>query len=84
MCVLCRNGHSERHKYETVDGMMKHEIEVNKKTNEALLGSRILLRLFRTLVFTTDASKSEKCFQPINSFVYIVNYQSKYAIENRK
>jgi len=47
-----RNGHAERHRYETVDRMMKHEIEVNKKTNEALLGSRTLLRLHRALAFT--------------------------------
>ena len=47
-----RNGHSEKHKYETVDGMMRHEIEVHKKTNQALLGSRTLLRLHRALSFT--------------------------------
>ena len=47
-----RNNHSERDKYETVDEMMKHEMEINKKTNQALLGSRTLLRLHRALSFT--------------------------------
>ena len=47
-----RNGHSERDKYERVERMMEHEIEVNKKTEEVLLGSRTLLRLHRALSFT--------------------------------
>ena len=47
-----RNGHSERNMYERVEKMMEHEIEVNKKTNQVLLGSRTLLRLHRALSFT--------------------------------
>lgn len=47
-----RNGHGDRQKYEKVEKMMEHEIDVNKKTNEALLGSRTLLRLHRALSFT--------------------------------
>ena len=47
-----RNGHDEREKYEKVEQMMEHEIDVNKKTKKALLGSRTLLRLHRALSFT--------------------------------
>lgn len=47
-----RNGHIDREKYEKVEIMMEHEIDVNKKTNQVLLGSRTLLRLHRALSFT--------------------------------
>ena len=32
----------------------------------------------------SGSSKAEKCFKPISLFVYIANYQSKYAKDNRK
>lgn len=47
-----RNGHTNRHEYGNVEKMMEYEIKVNKETNEALLGSRTLLRLHRALSFT--------------------------------
>ena len=62
-----RNGHIDREKYEKVEVMIEHEIDVNKKTSQVLLGSRTLLRLHRALSFTmlflerlADSSDHEK------------------------
>ncbi len=46
------SGNEHRENYENVISMFEHEVEINKKDNKVLLGSRTLLRLHRALAFT--------------------------------